>query len=215
MNKRDQQQDDSQQRDCEYRPLGETQGEHDTALRGFGGDGFSYDKNDPRHALAEERAHQSETPCQDGEYYGDEQQGGSRDPKSMSSVGWGGEGGGFSGNPSEFGDDPPGQRPGDAPLERHEGSGGGVLSGVPGQRGRGPKGYLRNDADIADTVHQRLTDDDDVDASGITVLVHDGEVTLTGQIESRQMKRQAEDLVASCSGVRDVLNHLKVGEAHS
>lgn len=58
---------------------------------------------------------------------------------------------------------------------RYDSDGGGVLSGVPGQRGRGPKGYLRTDTRIADDLHQRLTDDDDVDASDITVLVHYGE----------------------------------------
>jgi hypothetical protein len=201
--------DESGQRDRDDRPSGETQGEHDTSLRGFGGDGFSYDRDDPRHRQADERARGGEPPNASGEYYGSERHGGSRDPKSMSSVGWGGEGGGFRGDPRQFGD----ERPGYGRRHGGEHSGGGVLSGVPGQRGRGPKGYLRSDERIADDVHHRLTDDHDVDASEITVLVQKGEVTLTGHVPARAMKRRAEDIVADCSGVQEVHNHLRLGTA--
>jgi len=207
MNNRDNNRDQADQRDCDHHPSGEAQGRHDTSLRGFGGNGFSYDQDDPRHERADRRAHQNEAPCASGEYYGSERHGGSRDPKSMSSVGWGGEGGGFSGDPRQFGD----ERPGYGRRHGGEHTGGGVLSGVPGHRGRGPKGYLRSDERIADDVHRRLTDDHDVDASDITVLVQKGEVTLTGHVATRQMKRRAEDIVAECGGVSDVHNHLRVG----
>lgn len=202
MNKRD----DSNRRDRESHPPGETQGEHDTALRGLGGDGFSYSPGDPRGERAQRRAEEGGTPRANGEHYGDPQHGGSRDPRSMSSVAWGGEGGGFSGDPARFGQDD--SR--DLRQQTQPRAGGGVLSGVPGQRGRGPRGYLRSDTRIADEVHERLSDDDHIDASEITVLVREGEVTLTGEVPERGMKRAAEDLVARCSGVLDVHNHLKV-----
>ena len=79
--------------------------------------------------------------------------------------------------------------------------------------GRGPRGYQRSDERIREEVSERLTDDDRIDASGIEVAVAGGEVTLTGTVESRRMKRHAEDLAESVRGVRDVHNQLRVGEA--
>lgn len=79
--------------------------------------------------------------------------------------------------------------------------------------GRGPKGYQRSDERIREEVSERLTDDDRIDASGIDVAVTGGEVTLTGTVESRRMKRYAEDLAESVRGVRDVHNQLRVGDA--
>ncbi|HEY0787114.1 MAG TPA: BON domain-containing protein [Thermoanaerobaculia bacterium] len=79
--------------------------------------------------------------------------------------------------------------------------------------GRGPKGYQRSDERIREEVSERLTDDDRIDASGIELAVANGEVTLAGTVESRRMKRLAEDLAESVRGVRDVHNQLRVGEA--
>ena len=56
----------------------------------------------------------------------------------------------------------------------------------------------------------RLTDDDSLDAGEITVQVKGGEVTLSGTVNSREDKRRAEDLVESCSGVKEVINNLRV-----
>jgi osmotically-inducible protein OsmY len=76
--------------------------------------------------------------------------------------------------------------------------------------GRGPKGYIRSDERIREDVSDRLTDDWLVDASDIDVTVHNGEVTLSGTVDSRQAKRRAEDCAERASGVRDVLNNLRV-----
>jgi len=46
--------------------------------------------------------------------------------------------------------------------------------------GRGPKGYVRSDIRIEDDVHDRLTNEDYVDAREITVSVKDREITLDG-----------------------------------
>jgi osmotically-inducible protein OsmY len=55
-----------------------------------------------------------------------------------------------------------------------------------------------------------LTEDSFVDASNIEVTVQHGEVMLSGNVTSRQQKRRATDLIESISGVRDVLNSLRV-----
>jgi hypothetical protein len=52
-------------------------------------------------------------------------------------------------------------------------------------------------------------DDDNVDATEITVQVHGGEVTLTGTVPGRS-KRRAEDLAEDVSGVSEVINNLRL-----
>lgn len=79
-----------------------------------------------------------------------------------------------------------------------------------GFAGRGPKGYTRTDDRIREDVCDRLSLDDDVDATEIEVQVKDGEVTLEGSVETRRMKHQAEDLAEAVTGVKDVHNHLRV-----
>lgn len=80
-------------------------------------------------------------------------------------------------------------------------------------RGKGPKGYVRSDERIKEDVSDRLSDDDTLDASDITVEVSGGEVTLTGHVDSRQAKRTAEDCAEQCAGVRHVQNNLRVRSA--
>lgn len=79
-----------------------------------------------------------------------------------------------------------------------------------GYAGRGPRSYRRSDERICEDVCDRLTDDPRVDASDMDVEVRDGEVTLSGRVRSREEKRRAEDVAASVSGVRDVMNTLRV-----
>lgn len=80
-------------------------------------------------------------------------------------------------------------------------------------RGKGPKGYVRSDERIKEDVCDRLSDDDTLDASDITVEVSAGEVTLTGYVDSRQDKRTAEDCAEQCAGVAHVQNNLRVRPA--
>jgi len=82
-------------------------------------------------------------------------------------------------------------------------------------RGRGPKNYQRSDDRIYDDVCDRLSDDHHVDASDIEVSVSDREVTLSGEVDSKQAKRQAEDCADSCSGVEHVQNNLRVQKSQS
>jgi len=75
--------------------------------------------------------------------------------------------------------------------------------------GKGPKGYVRSDERIREDVCDRLSDDDEVDASEITVTVKNAEVLLEGVVLDRRSKHRAEDIAESVSGVKDVSNHLR------
>jgi hypothetical protein len=84
-----------------------------------------------------------------------------------------------------------------------------------GYVGRGPKGYRRSDDRIREDVSEELTRHPAVDASDIEVRVENGDVTLTGSVDSRQAKRMAEDCVEQCSGVKEVHNQLRVNRQGS
>ena len=106
--------------------------------------------------------------------------------------------------------EPTGQRRSGAWGERARqwGQFGGQLSGQ--FAGRGPKGYTRSDERIREDVSDKLMEHPDLDASEIEVRVSGGEVTLSGSVDSRWAKRLAEDVAESCTGVRDVMNQLRV-----
>lgn len=77
-------------------------------------------------------------------------------------------------------------------------------------KGVGPKGYSRSDDQIREDVCERLLHDPDVDASEIEVQVQDAQVILTGTVDERSAKWLAEDLAEAASGVKNVVNKLKV-----
>lgn len=77
-------------------------------------------------------------------------------------------------------------------------------------KGKGPRSYKRSDERIMQDVNEGLTDDPYIDASGIKVRVKHGEVTLTGVVEDRLLKRKAEDIAASISGVVRVENKIRI-----
>jgi osmotically-inducible protein OsmY len=78
--------------------------------------------------------------------------------------------------------------------------------------GRGPQGYQRSSERIQEEVCEALTRHGQVDASGVTVRVENGEVTLEGTVNSRREKRLAEEAVEHLSGVKDVHNQLRVSQ---
>jgi len=86
----------------------------------------------------------------------------------------------------------------------------GTLGSTGGHAGRGPKGYRRSDDRIREDVCDRLSWNDEVDATEITVRVSNCEVTLEGTVETRHMKRLAEDISEDVPGVLDVHNKLRV-----
>jgi len=77
-------------------------------------------------------------------------------------------------------------------------------------RGIGPKGYHRSDERIKDDINDRLSDDPYVDASDVEVLVENGEVTLSGRVMSKAIKRRAEDIAESVSAVSNVENRIRI-----
>ncbi len=77
-------------------------------------------------------------------------------------------------------------------------------------RGIGPKVYHRSDERIKDDINDRLSDDPYVDASDVEVLVENGEVTLSGRVMSKAIKRRAEDIAESVSAVSNVENRIRI-----
>jgi len=82
-----------------------------------------------------------------------------------------------------------------------------------GTKGRAPRGYKRSDERIQDDICDRLMQHGRIDASDVEVKVSNGEVTLTGTVESRAMKHQVEDLVDAISGVDEIHNQLRIKRA--
>ncbi|MBX5493292.1 MAG: BON domain-containing protein [Chloroflexi bacterium] len=76
--------------------------------------------------------------------------------------------------------------------------------------GYGPRGYRRSDERIREEVCERLMLHGELDARDIEVRVDDGEVTLSGRVDSRFAKRLAEDIADTVVGVRNVHNQLRV-----
>ena len=121
-------------------------------------------------------------------------------------------------NPSYPGsDDRPASRPGMGLDDRPTGyrgsrdeRGTGVYRGMGGHRGKGPQNWQRSDERIHESVNEALTDHDHIDATHIEVTVVNGDVTLSGTVEDRGMKRLAEDCVEQVLGVREVQNHLRL-----
>lgn len=79
--------------------------------------------------------------------------------------------------------------------------------------GKGPADYVRSDERIREDACDRLTYDPHLDASGISVAVEKGEITLSGTVNSRQDKRRAEDCVELVAGNRHVQNNLRVASS--
>jgi hypothetical protein len=76
--------------------------------------------------------------------------------------------------------------------------------------GVGPRNYKRSDEKIFEDVCARLTQHAQINACDMEVEVHDGEVTLRGEIDDRRMKRMAEQNVEMIPGVIDVHNELRL-----
>lgn len=76
--------------------------------------------------------------------------------------------------------------------------------------GKGPKGWKRSDDSIRTDACEALMDDGHVDASEIEVSVEDGVIRLQGTVEERSAKRRAESCVENLSGVKDVINEIRL-----
>jgi len=79
-----------------------------------------------------------------------------------------------------------------------------------GHRGKAPRDYVRSDARIREELCERLTEDDAIDPSDVSVAVEDGVVTLSGTVEHRWIKHSIEDMAEALGGVKDIVNQLRV-----
>jgi hypothetical protein len=79
-----------------------------------------------------------------------------------------------------------------------------------GHRGVPPRDTWLSDARLQELLHQRLTDDEGVDATAVLVAVTDGVATLNGHVPTRRMKHAVEELAWGC-GAREVDNRLHIG----
>ena len=80
--------------------------------------------------------------------------------------------------------------------------------------GKGPEGFERSDARLWELVCEALHDDDQVDATHVTVEVARGEVTLGGLVDDDRTKSLAEACVARVAGVKAVQNQIDVRQLH-
>jgi hypothetical protein len=78
----------------------------------------------------------------------------------------------------------------------------------PSFRGRGPK-EEPSDEQLRERVCDALMWDVAVDACDIEVSVKDREVTLSGSVPDRFMRRRAEEIAENCRGVRQVINLIR------
>jgi len=76
-------------------------------------------------------------------------------------------------------------------------------------RGKGPRAYQRSDQRITEDINDLLTEDPYIDASDIEVSVEKGDVTLSGSVESKHLKRRVEEVVERVSGVKNIENKLR------
>jgi osmotically-inducible protein OsmY len=68
----------------------------------------------------------------------------------------------------------------------------------------------RDDNYITDSVRQKLAADTVVKGGDLEVIVKDGAVTLNGKVREQRQKDKAEHLAKRVSGVKSVVNNIKV-----
>lgn len=100
-----------------------------------------------------------------------------------------------------------------APASRHDGRGpgaGSVRRQRPSEGGRAAMRVERTDRRILEDVCDALAHEGWLDASGLEVTVDAQDVTLRGEVETREQKWLAEDCAEHVLGVRSVINRIRV-----
>lgn len=85
-----------------------------------------------------------------------------------------------------------------------------IINGQPAPAAGGATSNLSGDAAIQAALDKKLADDPTLSALGITTLVLDGRVTLTGTVKSQAEKNQVERAVRNVKGVKAVDNQITV-----
>jgi osmotically-inducible protein OsmY len=70
-----------------------------------------------------------------------------------------------------------------------------------------------SDSSITTSVKTKMIASSDVKARDIDVNTEEGVVYFMGRVGTSSERAEAERLARSCSGVREVVNHIKVGNA--
>jgi hypothetical protein len=100
-------------------------------------------------------------------------------------------------------------RPDETPLYGVTGSG--MSSGaMESRRGKAPKGYVRSDERLREEICERMAQHDH-DWSDVEVQVQGGIVTLSGRVEDRRLRFQAEHIADGVRGVGEITNQIRVG----
>ena len=87
----------------------------------------------------------------------------------------------------------------------------GIAAAVIGCQSTGrTTGQFIDDVGISAAIQAKFLDDPDISLFTIKVTSYQGEVTLTGAVDSSKAKRKAEKLAYSVRGVSKVNNHIKV-----
>jgi osmotically-inducible protein OsmY len=68
----------------------------------------------------------------------------------------------------------------------------------------------RPDETIWEDIHEHLTTNPDLDATEVEIVVEEGDVTLTGRVDTRESKWLAEEIARAVPGVVELHNRLKV-----
>ena len=76
-------------------------------------------------------------------------------------------------------------------------------------RGKGPRGFKRSDERYQEIACEILTEDPRIDAHDVDVHVQEGELLLTGFVESRRTKFLIEDLLANALDC-EITNRLQI-----
>ena len=85
-----------------------------------------------------------------------------------------------------------------------------VLSFIGCQTTARTAGEFIDDVGIEAGVRAKFLEDSVVSPFSIHIISYEGEVTLTGSVDSAKAKRRAEKLAYSVKGVRKVNNHIKI-----
>ncbi len=83
-----------------------------------------------------------------------------------------------------------------------------IVTGPPA--GSATSGSSGDDANVQTAVDKRISEDPTVSALGVTAMVIDGKLTLTGTVNSEDLKSRVERLVKDIKGVRAVDNKIIV-----
>jgi osmotically-inducible protein OsmY len=81
--------------------------------------------------------------------------------------------------------------------------------------GKGPRNYQRSDERLKEIICERLTDDPRVDARELEVEVNNCNVTITGYVADKEMKRRIEDVVEGIQGISNTENRVHVNSNQS